>query len=155
LTKHVRAAAIVKTVEIEGDSRTTITAPGMKLKIFFVIHLFHFFLNIVTSDPFVAIFYAHNNPVSENKRKSATIFVNHLIVIGAMTIDGQKGEKFEDYVDSLEDVNASRGYFTVHNARTKMDNFLGHKVMKSKLENRGHISATCGSCGTFTITKVS
>ncbi|EFX76196.1 hypothetical protein DAPPUDRAFT_322573 [Daphnia pulex] len=73
--------------------------------------------------------------------------------MGAMTIDGQKGEKFEDYVDSLEDVNASRGYFTVHNARTKMDNFLGRKVMKSKLENRRHISATCGSCGTSTITK--
>ncbi len=39
----------------------------MKFKIFFVIHLFHFFLNIVTGDPFVAIFYAHNNRVSEKK----------------------------------------------------------------------------------------
>jgi hypothetical protein len=35
--------------------------------------------------------------------------------MGAMTIDGQKGKKFEDYVDSLKAVNASRGYFTVHN----------------------------------------
>ncbi len=34
--------------------------------------------------------------------------------MGAMTIDGQKGKKFEDYVDSLKAVNASRGYFTVH-----------------------------------------
>ncbi|EFX76214.1 hypothetical protein DAPPUDRAFT_107214 [Daphnia pulex] len=54
-----------------------------------------------------------------------------------MTIDGQKGEKFEDYVDSLEAVNASRGYFTVHNARTKVDNFLDRKVMKSETGEPG------------------
>jgi hypothetical protein len=30
LTKHVQAAAILKSVEIEGGSRTTITVPGMK-----------------------------------------------------------------------------------------------------------------------------
>jgi hypothetical protein len=137
LTKHVRAAAILKSVEIEGGSRTTITVPGMKFKKKFVIHLFHSFLNIVTGDPFVAIFYAHNNRVSEKKRQCATIFVNHLIVMGAMTIDGQKGEKFKDYVDSLEAVNASRGYFTVHNARTKVDNFLDRKVMKSETGEPG------------------
>jgi hypothetical protein len=67
LTKHVRAAAIVKSVQIEGGYRRTITVPGMKLKIIFVIHLFHSFLNIVTGDRFVAIFYAHNNQVSGKK----------------------------------------------------------------------------------------
>ncbi|EFX72836.1 hypothetical protein DAPPUDRAFT_253960 [Daphnia pulex] len=44
---------------------------------------------------FVANFYAHNNQVAENKRQCATIFINHLIVTGAMTIDDQKGEKFD------------------------------------------------------------
>jgi hypothetical protein len=55
-------------------------------------------------------------------------------------------------VNSLKAVNASRGNFTVHNARTKVDNFLGRNVMKSETGDPGHIAATCG---TSTITKVS
>lgn len=58
--------------------------------------------------------------VAENKRKCATILMNHLIVMGAMTIDCQKGNKFEEYVNSLNAANAARGNFTVHNA-TKVE----------------------------------
>jgi hypothetical protein len=43
LTKHVRAAAIVKSVEIVGGTRTIITVPGMKLKFFFCYSCFSFF----------------------------------------------------------------------------------------------------------------
>jgi hypothetical protein len=46
--------------------------------------------------------------------------MNHLIVMGAMTIDCQKGNKFEEYVNSLNAANAARGNFTVHNA-TKVE----------------------------------
>jgi hypothetical protein len=40
--------------------------------------------------------------------------------MGAMTIDCQKGNKFEEYVNSLNAANAARGNFTVHNA-TKVE----------------------------------
>jgi hypothetical protein len=59
----------------------------------------------------------------ENKRVCATIFLNHLIDMGVVTLDGHRGENFNTYVVSL---NAeSWGNFTVHNARTKVEHALG------------------------------
>jgi hypothetical protein len=58
--------------------------------------------------------------------------------MGAMTIDVQKGNKFEEYVNSLNAANAPRGNFTVHNARTKVENcFLGRNIMESQTGEPG------------------
>jgi hypothetical protein len=68
LTKHVGAAAITNSFEIEGGSRTTLTVPGMKLKKK-IYSSFSFFSYNFTGDPFVANYFAHNNQVAENKRQ--------------------------------------------------------------------------------------
>jgi hypothetical protein len=43
--------------------------------------------------------------------------------MGVMTLDGQRGDNFQAYIDSLD--AASWGNFTVHNARTKVEHALG------------------------------
>lgn len=60
--------------------------------------------------------------------------------MGVMTIDGRKGPNFQDYVDSLD--AASRGNFTVHNARTKVEHALGVRNFL-KTETGGPGRYTC------------
>jgi hypothetical protein len=103
-------------VETYGGSRTTVTVHGKKFKKKIVIRVFHSFLSILSGDPFVAEYIAHNDRVDENKRQCATIFPNHLIAMGVMILDGQRGNNFQAYVESLN--AASWGYFTVHTGTT-------------------------------------
>jgi hypothetical protein len=103
-------------VETYGGSRTTVTVHGKKFKKKIVIRVFHSFLSILSGDPFVAEYIAHNDWVDENKRQCATIFPNHLIAMGVMILDGQRGNNFQAYVESLN--AASWGYFTVHTGTT-------------------------------------
>ncbi|EFX83883.1 hypothetical protein DAPPUDRAFT_239471 [Daphnia pulex] len=106
-------SAIVKGVANDRGFKTTVTVPG---------------------DPFVAEYFSHSNNVKENKRQCATKFLNHLIEMGVVTLDGHRGENFNAYVVSL---NAkSWENFIVHNARTKVEHALGILILKKNIESK-------------------
>jgi hypothetical protein len=74
----------------------------------------------------VAQYIGNDNYVDDNKRECATIFLNHLIELCLMTLDGRRGENFNAYVVSLN--VESWGSFTAHNARTKVEHALGMRI---------------------------
>jgi hypothetical protein len=122
LTEKVRTAPIVTSVVIPGGSRTRVIVPSMLFKKKFVIRVLHCFLYIYSGDSFVATYIANDNYVADNKRECATIFFNHLIVKGVMTLNGQRGQNFQAYVESL---NAGTwGHFSVHNSRCAVEKAL-------------------------------
>ncbi|EFX78693.1 hypothetical protein DAPPUDRAFT_245976 [Daphnia pulex] len=66
LTNQVGTAAIIRSVETENGFLTTVTVPG---------------------DPFVARYSTSENYVDDNKKEAATIFMNHLIDLGVVTLN--------------------------------------------------------------------
>lgn len=123
LTEKVRTAPIVTSVVIPGGSKTRVTVPGKLFLKNSVIRVLHCFLSIYSGDSFVEEYIADDNYVDDNKRKCVTIFLNYLIVKGVMTLDGQIGENFQAYVESLN--TGSWGHYTVHNARCIVERALG------------------------------
>jgi hypothetical protein len=102
LTQQVGTSAIVLSVETEHGYLTTVTVPG---------------------DPFVARYLSVDNYVDDNKREAVTIFMNHLIDLGVVTLNGRRGPDFQAYVERLD---AGRwGHYTLHNARCLVKRHLG------------------------------
>ncbi len=69
-----------------------------------------------------------DNFVDNNKREASTIFVNHLIDLGVVTLNGRRvttGPNFQEYVRSLD--MGSRGYYNVHNTRCVVEGKLGRR----------------------------
>jgi hypothetical protein len=64
--------------------------------------------------------------VADNKREAGTIFLNHLIDVGAVVMNGRMitaGPRLQHYVQSL-DLGRWGGYH-VHNARSSLEKHLG------------------------------
>jgi|LakMenEpi03Aug12_release.lakeMendotaPanAssembly.Ray.scaffolds.fasta_scaffold386341_3 hypothetical protein len=88
-----------------------------------------FFINnflFLTGDAFVAKYDSIDNFVAENKREAGAIFLNHLIDVGAVVMNGlmiTTGPNFRQYVQSL---NLGRwGHYNVHNARCSVETHNG------------------------------
>jgi hypothetical protein len=87
--------------------------------------LFIDYFSFFSGDPFVARYLTNDNYVDDNKREAATIFMNHLIDLGVVTLNGRRGPNFQAYVQSLD---AGRwGHYNVHNACCAVERHLGTK----------------------------
>ncbi len=85
--------------------------------------LFIVYFPFFSGDPFVARYLSNYNYVDDNKREAATIFMNHLIDLGVVTLNGRRGPDFQAYVERLD---AGRwGHYTLHNARCLVKRHLG------------------------------
>jgi hypothetical protein len=76
----------------------------------------------------VARYATADNYVDDNKREAATIFVNHLINLGVVTLNGRRfttGPNLKQYASSLEMWN--KGYYNVHNARCAVEKYFGRR----------------------------
>jgi hypothetical protein len=74
--------------------------------------LFINYFSFFSGDPFAARYSTSENYVDDNKKEAATIFMNHLIDLGVMTLNGSRGPNFQDYVQSLD---AGRwGHYNAH-----------------------------------------
>ncbi|XP_046463746.1 uncharacterized protein LOC124209687 [Daphnia pulex] len=107
LTGTIGTAAIIRSFPTENGYFTTVEVPG---------------------DPFVARYATADNYVDDNKREAATIFVNHLINLGVVTLNGRRfttGPNLKQYASSLEMWN--RGYYNVHNARCAVEKYFGRR----------------------------
>jgi hypothetical protein len=107
LTGTIGTAAITRSFEVENGYLTTVEVPG---------------------DDFVAEYHTADNYVDSNKREASTIFVNHLIDLGVVILNGRRittGPNLPDYVRNLD--MESRGFYNVHNARCAVERKLGRK----------------------------
>ncbi|EFX80132.1 hypothetical protein DAPPUDRAFT_318748 [Daphnia pulex] len=105
ITGQVRSAAIVLSFETDQGYETTYSVQG---------------------DPFVARYHTVDNFVDNNKREAATIYLNHLIDLGVVIMNGlmiTTGPNFQQYVQRLD--LGRWGHYNVHNARCSVENHLG------------------------------
>jgi hypothetical protein len=89
----------------------------MLLHIFFVCIFLPF---LFLGDPFIGYFRSNFNYVADNKRQRATIFINHLIEIGAMSNTFPPGPSFMQNKEKLRTYN-QKGNFSLHNARNLVE----------------------------------
>jgi hypothetical protein len=76
----------------------------------------------------VARYATADNYVDDNRREAATIFINHLIDLGVVILNGRRvttGPNLQQYVNSLD--MGRRGYYNVHNARCAVEKYLGRR----------------------------
>jgi hypothetical protein len=74
----------------------------------------------------VARYHSIRNFVADNKREAGTMFLNHLIDVGAVVMNGPiitAGPNFLRYVEYLD--LGRFGYYNVHNARCGVEHHLG------------------------------
>lgn len=64
--------------------------------------------------------------MADNKREAGTIFLNHLIDVGAVVMNGHLITAGPRFVRYREDLDLGRfGYYNVHNARCGVEHHLG------------------------------
>jgi hypothetical protein len=70
--------------------------------------------------------------IKDETREAATIFINHLIDLGVVTLNGRRvttGPNLQQYVNSLD--MGRRSYYNVHNARCAVEKYLGRRNIYS------------------------
>jgi hypothetical protein len=88
--------------------------------------LFINYFSFFSGDPFVVSYSTRDNYVADNKREAATIFMNHLVDLGVVTLNGPRvttGPNFTAYVQSLD--LGRWGHYNVHNTRCVVERHLG------------------------------
>jgi hypothetical protein len=79
----------------------------------------------LTGDVFVARYHSSTNYVADNKREAGALFLNHLIDVGAVIMNGTMittGPHLENYISDLD--LGRWGNYNVHNARSNVERHL-------------------------------